>query len=803
MVRSSLALLIGFWVPGATRAADFLPPASQRFVAQESDAAPDFQRHVVPLLGKLGCNGRACHGSFEGQAGFRLSLFGYDFQADHRALTEFATDADERRVDTRSPEASLMLTKPTLAVEHEGGRRYPRDGWEYRLLRTWIAEGAKSVEQPNQLIGLEVEPSEFVFSTVGAAAPLRVIALWKDGAREDVTCLCRFRSNDDAVAVVDDAGRVTAGGTGDTHVVAFYDRGVVAVPVLLPISDRTGDAYPEVATPTEVDRLVVAKLRKLGIVPSETCTDAEFLRRVSIDVTGTLPTPREVETFLADAAPEKRSRKIDELLERPAYAAWWANKLCDFTGCNPRQQSELGQELSTQWFSWIHQRLLENAPYDELVERIVTALGRGPDQSYERYATEMSAYFREQGPADFADRATMPYFWSRRSLKKPADQALAFAHAFLGIRLNCAQCHKHPFDRWTVDDFTRFSEFFADVRYGVAPESIEAYREIAKTVGMEVKGDKGKSIGGDLLAKAAAGTTIPWRELYLAQPESERKLVLLDGVAITVDADDDPRGALMRWMRRKDNPYFARAFVNRVWANYYHRGLIDPTDETTPANPPSNRALLDHLANGFVEQGYDMKWLHREIVGSATYQRSWRPNETNRSDRRNFSRAVPRRLPAEVVYDAIKQVTAASDRADQVRRDLSRRAVGHLSMRMAGTYAMRVFGKPARAVNCDCERVADTSLLQAVFLQNDPLVQQRLESSGWLAEIAEREAQAGSAIDRERLVSEAFLRCFGRRPTDQETQRSLRHLEESDSTASGIRDLLWALINAKEFILNH
>ncbi len=258
----------------------------------------------------------------------------------------------------------------------------------------------------------------------------------------------------------------------------------------------------------------------------------------------------------------------------------------------------------------------------------------------------------------------------------------------------------------------------------------------------------------------------------------------------------------MDWMRDRDNPWFARAFVNRVWAGYFHIGIVDPPDQFTPANPPSNPQLLDWLTKGFIEDGYDMKWLHRQIASSETYQRSWKPNETNRNDRRNFSRAIPRRIPAEVIYDAMKQATAGTDELDEVRTNLKRRASGHLSMRMAGTHAMQVFGKPERAINCDCERVNEPTLLQAIFVQNDPLVRMRLADSHWIAEI-EKAAEAGTSLDDQELIKQIWLRTVNRLPTDEEVARSVKHLNSVDSIAESINDLMWAMLNTKEFLLNH
>ena len=602
---------------------------------------------------------------------------------------------------------------------------------------------------PNQkLVKLHYKPSEILFRAAGDTLQIQVIAEWENGEREDVTCLARFQTNNDAVVEVDRDGLATSTGDGDTHLVVFYDNGVAAIPVLHPyrssdnlnsVIHRDSDEVPSRGSVHPIDRYVDAKLSKLGLIASSRSSDVEFLRRVSIDMTGTLPIPQEVIAFLADQSRDKRIRKINELLDRSTYAAWWSNKLCDFTGCSPASiqsllevASEEGYVKASQWYEWIYRRVAANIPYDDLVEGIMLA--------------------------DLSSQETddMPYFWTRQSLEKPKDTAMSVAHSFLGIQLQCAECHKHPFDQWTQTDFNDFSQFFETITRSKRDVSIK----------------------------------------------EEKHLNLLRSQIVSLGPDDDPRRPIMDWMRDRNNPWFARAFVNRVWAGYFHVGIVDPPDQFTPANPPSNPELLDWLTDSFVENDYDMKWLHRQIAGSETYQRSWKPNDTNRNDRRNFSRAIPRRIPAEVIYDAMKQVTAAADELDEVRTNLRRRASGHLSMRMAGTHAMKVFGKPDRAINCDCERVNAPTLLQAVFVQNDPLVRMRLAESSWISEMEQR-VESGASFDKRELIRQVWLRTVNRLPADEEVARSVKHLNLTDSLTEGLSDLMWAMINTKEFLLNH
>jgi hypothetical protein len=824
--------------------AEVLPPVSERFGTADGKEAVSFQRHVVPLLGRLGCSGRACHGSFQGRGGFRLSLFGYDFQKDHEALT----GSRAPRVDPEDPDDSLILQKPTLTIPHKGGQRLKPGSWQYHALRRWIRDGARNdAVGANRLVGLSVSPDQHVFREPGEKLQLRVFARWSDGTAEDVTELARFRSNNDAVATIDESGVVTGAGKGDTHVVAFYDNGVTPIPVMLPVSDQVGARYPDLPMPTQVDRLVGAKLRRCGIVPSDLATDAEFLRRVSLDLTGTLPTSAEVEGFLADRSADKRTRKIDELLARPAHAIWWATRLCDYTGNSGLyRERRFGPDYARQWYEWVHRRVKENVGYDQIVAGIVLASGRKPGQSLEDYSREMSSYVRADNPADFSRRETMPHFWARFNIESPKEKALAFSYSFLGVQLQCAQCHKHPFDQWTQKDFEQFTLFFDRIVFGTPPEDREEFVRMAEAVCPTADGKAGKNREAALSGLVREGKIIPWSEVYIGPPGDNGRIKgnlkppaakkaspkralpprLLGDAELPVDSPADLRGDLMTWLRRPDHPYFARAFVNRVWANYFNVGIIEPPDDLSLANPPSNAALLDYLTRGFVAHGYDMKWLHREIITSRTYQLSWKPNDTNRLDARNFSHAIPRRLHAEVIYDAIYQAAAPAKEIAAWQGQPNQRAIGigkAAQPKAQGKYGniLTVFGKPDRLTNCDCGRSNDPSLLQTLFLLNDPEIQALLNRpGGWVAVEFGRPSKPGKPGKRdpapagpqagtvtparaEKLISEAFLRTLSRTPTDREATLAGDYLNEAVSPQAGMRDLLWALINTDEFLVNH
>jgi hypothetical protein len=807
-----------------------------------------FRRHVIPLLSRAGCNGRECHGSFQGRGGFRLSLFGYDFEADHKALTLDANGGEgEVRVNLGAPAKSLLVMKPTVQMEHNGKERIPKDSWEHKLLLQWIASGAKDDSvKTGQFDRLEVLPREIVFKTPGEKTQLRVIAHWKDGTVEDVTQITRFRSNDESIAAISDTGLVECKAGGDTHVVAFYDNGVTPIPVMLPVSEFTGAKYPNFRMPTKVDELIVAKLRKVGIVPSEPCTDAEFLRRASLDVTGTLPLPGDVMKFLADKSPDKRARKIEELLASPGHAAWWATKLCDFTGNSARQifsegVTDLNGEFSRQWWGWIYRRIAKNEPYDKLAAGIILATSRSaPGQSYKDYALEMASYLRRDHRADFAQRETMPWFWARKNVQKPEDRALSFAHAFLGVRIECAECHKHPFDQWTKTDYVQFQQFFEHVRYDSNIQRdddvnfVTATKDVRAAVGAGSDMMMRNASSDEIRRRIDAGQVIPIHEVYIANRNPRRTTAmqnaeaysgrvltpkLLGGEKVLLGEYADPREPLVRWLRSKDNPFFARTFVNRAWAAYFHRGLIDPADDMNLANPPVNAELMDWLAADFIAHGYDMKRLHRTILNSDTYQRSWRPNATNRLDDKNFSHCIVRRLPAEVMLDALTLATAASGQQRKFADDVASRQIGPnvaafgLAEAFAGRnipdYALTAFGKPEREMNCDCERSTTPTLLQNLYTRNDPEMLARIEGQregmpAWITELrTTSRSQRPVAVVIDPLITEVFLRTVSRPPTGGELQAARADIAAAKDPIDGVRDLLWAMLSTREFTVNH
>lgn len=760
-------------------ASELLPSIDQRFAEGFGEQVPDFQKHIVPLFGRLGCNGRSCHGSFQGQGGFRLSLFGYDFTADHAAIH----NAERPRVDLEQPLQSLIYSKPSSDIDHEGGQRFEPGSWQAHVLEQWLQAGAPTTDPIQQLVELKVEPSEIAFRAAGEQAVLKVVAVWEDGTQEDVTVLSRFRTNDEQIALIDEAGVVTAQEPGDTHVVVFYDKAVVPIPVLRPVSELIGENYPAVEAKTHVDELVIEKLKKLGIVPSPVADDSTFLRRICLDLTGTLPTPEEIRTFCADTDPDKRAKKIDELLESPAYAAWWTTLLCDVTGNNSEQLNNtlpFREQASKDWYEWIYRRVDENMPYDELVEGIVTARSMADGQSYTQFAEQMCEIYRDEKELGYAQLPGLTHYWSRQGFRESEERAIHFAYAFMGIRIQCAQCHKHPFDQWSKADFDAFAKFFDQVAFDNSGRtaSPEEFQAIIDQLG--VTEQRGNQLRQQLPKFLEEGKTIPFPVVSVREPRAanprqrraqqnqganqERKYNLLGLAEIELAAREDVRVPLMDWLRDSRNPYFAKAYVNRVWSVYFGRGIVHPTDDLSLANPPSNAPLLDYLASGFIASGFDMKWVHREIANSQAYQRDWRTDPTNASDHRNFSHSVPRRMPAEVVMDALHQATASEEVNAQYRSTRD----GH-STTLAGTrfngrtadlgYALQVFGRSTRETTCDCDRAADPSLLQTVFLYNDREVHEMLRRpDGWLGLIAgseqQHERQDEARRQQERLAQE-------------------------------------------------
>jgi hypothetical protein len=754
----------------------------------------DFERHVASLLGRLGCNAGACHGSFQGKGGLRLSLFGYSPALDHRALTR-------RRINLHDPEESLILLKPTTQVPHEGGLRFARDSWEYRLIRAWIAQGAKWRPGSGGLERLEIQPCEYRFSGPGQTAALQVLARFTDGSCEDVTPFCEFRTRDDFVADVSTEGAVRGLHPGDTAVIISYRGNLTTSRVLVPVPAGPDFIYPPIPEANYIDHKVFAKLRKLNIVPSDLAGDAVFLRRVCLDTIGTVPSPDKIRAFLADASPGKRSRKIEELLAHPLHAALWATKLCDITGNNldvMEDPPELGPKRAKMWHDWFRQRISQNVPFDQIVRQMLTATSRdGLDiGTWMRREISLQEESSRGFATSYADRPGLDLFWRRQANDDffPLEQIGELtAAAFLGVRIDCAQCHKHPYDRWTQTDYRAWANLFGQVKFGSSPELTAA---VTRLLEERRKAPPGK-----------AGPPIPrLREVYvsnqplrrLPHPETGGPLPprALGGPELALTGDC--RARLCDWLVAPDNPYFARAFVNRVWAHYFGIGLVMPVDNFSIANPPSNEALLSALAREFIGHGYDIRHLERMILNSRTYQLSAIPNPSNVHDRGNYARSYPRRLMAEAVADALNTALGAREDPDPGLPPYAR-AIEAAPNRVQNEHLatiFRVFGRPARAAVCDCERSQEPAVPQTLFLMSDPALLKKL-MAGRLPKLL-----ADKQLDRD-VVEELFLATLSRLPSADETQAALEQVQGGKVRQDAFVDVLWALINTREFILNH
>jgi hypothetical protein len=706
-------------------------------------AAPvSFRNDVMPVLARAGCASGACHAKPEGQSNYKLSVFGYDAGSDHR---ETVTDVRGRRVFFAAPEQSLLLLKATGEVPHEGGARFGRDSAFYRMLLQWIKEGARDdVAEAPTLRRIRVEPAQPVIQPGGKIA-LRVEAEYSDGGRRDVTSMALYMSQDQEVATVTDAGEIAAGRVrGEGAVVVNYLGNVEVVKPVVPPERMLGEKdfvpYP---VHNGIDAAVYGRLRTLGVLPSGQCSDAEFARRSALDAIGRLPRVDEVRTFLADTAPDKRARWVDRLLAEPNYADHWAVKWGDLIRPNP---SRVGVKPIYLLDGWLRDAFRRNVPYDQMVRELLTAKG-----STHQY-----------GPvAIFRDK------------RDPVDAASMVSQIFLGVRMECAKCHHHPSEKWTQEDHYQLAAFFGKMRS--RGQGISA--PISGEVEMWWYDASGKGVTHPLTdvvmtPKAPDGPEIPY----------------VDGV--------DPRGQLVDWMVGEENPFFAKAIVNRIWGELMGRGIVDPVDDFRVSNPPSNPELLEWLAADFRKHGYDLKHLIRSILLSATYQRSTEPNDSNLGDQRNFARAQRRRLPAEVLLDAVGDLTGVREALGGL--PAGARAVQTWNHKL-GSEFMDAFGRPNSSLECPCERERKPTIVQSLHLMNSPGLQSKLTSGkGRVA------AWAGSKAPVEEVVREIYLSAYAREPDAEELGLAAKHLaREGVSREESVQDLVWTLINTAEFVFNH
>lgn len=687
-----------------------------------------FEQQIIPLLTKAGCNSGSCHGKAEGQNGFRLSVFGHDADEDYFALV---TEARGRRLFPASPANSLLVSKATGRLPHGGGKKISEGTLAYRRLVRWIAEGRRRhVGDEAPILTLEVEPAVTTLALRGTQQ-LRVTAVDANGRRRCVTAEAEYESNAPTLAAVDRRGHVASADIpGEAAILVRYLGHVAVSRISLP---RPG---VQVVRPSEVnfvDRHVWNKLQRLGIPPSNLADDATFLRRVYLDTLGTLPTAREAATFLASTSARKRAELIEQLLNRPEYADYWAMKWADLLRVDRDVLTPSGAVAMTRW---LRRQFAENRPYDQFVRDIVTAEGA----------------ITSEGPAGFF-----------RVLEKPEVMSRSISQLFLGVRIECAQCHHHPSEKWGQDDYFALAGFFT----GVSRKPGSAGEAILAGPGQDLKHPR-------------TGKAIPARAL---------------GAAPAITEIRDRRRLLADWMTAPENPFLARAIANRLWAHYFGHGLVEPLDDLRATNPAVNEPLLDELARHLRECKYDLKAWTRTVLNSRAYQLGPQ-NAANAQDEQNFSHAVPRSLPAEVLLDAICQVTGVPEKFDGWPEGV--RAIQLWDNRVP-SYFLRLFGRPARTSVCECERSGEPSIAQALHLMNAPEIVSRIHSRRGTARKLSDSAKSPTEI-----VEELFLTVLARRPTSAEQHVILELFRTAGvNRRSAVEDAMWTLMNTTEFLYNH
>lgn len=690
-----------------------------------------FEQQIIPILTKAGCNSGGCHGKAEGQNGFKLSVFGYDAAADH---AEIVKNGRGRRVFANVPDRSLMLLKGSAEVPHGGGRKIERGSLRHQRLRRWIAEGTPfSSLAVSPAVTIEVEPAQQVL-LAGGTQQLQVTAIDAAGNRRCVTTEAEYSSNADTIADVDHRGHVQATDIpGEAAILVRYLGHVAVCRITLP---RPGVKFPRPAEANFIDGLVWNKLERLGIEPSAPASDAMFLRRVFLDTIGTLPTAHEAREFLTSKEANKRAAVIDRLLQREEYADYWTLRWSDILRVDRDSITPEGAVAITRW---LRRQFLQNRPYDEMVREIVTAQG---DTAAE-------------GPASFY-----------RVLVKPEELSRSVSQVFLGIRIECAQCHHHPSDKWGQDDYFALAGFFAGVTRKPLPNGTQAIF----------------SRGGTDLKHPRTEEVLPARALGAPPADFSRH--------------SDRRIALAEWMTAPDNPFFARAIANRLWAHYFGRGLVEPVDDLRATNPATNEPLLAALAQHLRDVKFDLKAFTRTVLNSRVYQLSSETNATNTGDDQNFSHAAQKALPAEVLLDAICQATGVPEKFEGWPEGY--RAIQVWDNRMS-SYFFRIFGRPVRASVCECERSNEPSIAQALHLMNSPEIVGKIhDRRGRAHSLALSKQPAPEAFD------ELFLATLGRFPTAEERKLVLETFAElKEDREATFEDVLWALLNTKEFIYNH
>ncbi len=735
-----------------TRALVLVSLCSGGFVhgATPESPAPSFRRDVMPVFFRAGCNSGTCHGSARGKDGFMLSLFGYDPKGDYERIV---TEMVGRRVNTAVPEQSLLLLKATGKVAHTGGKLFTRESEYYQSLLHWIEAGAPDDSGAvATTAGVVLSQDRLLFEKGGEGATLKVTAQASDGTTRDVTKLARYFSNNESVAKIDTDGHVTATGPGDTHVFARFSRFTVGAEVIV-LPAAAGFVWPNPPTVNFIDELVFDRLQKLRIAPSELADDATFLRRVTLDLAGRPPTVAEYHAFMSDSRSDKRARKIDELLADDAFAdvwtALWAEQLRIIGGNYAPVATYV--KAADAFYQWIRKQMRSGRPLNEFVAEMVDASGSN----------------LTNGPANlYTMLVHKPQF-------DPSAFAADFSQVFLGVQIQCAQCHNHPFDRWTQDDYYGFVSFFTGMKRkpGVEPRERRIYWDTSVP---------------------------PAKHLVDGRPMPAKVLGSID----PVPSGGDPRTALAQWLTAPDNAMFSRNLANRIWAQLMGRGVIEPVDDVRATNPPVNGPLLDALSKRLVDSKFDLRSLVRDICNSRVYQLSAQPNASNVRDTRQFSHAHLRRLRADVLLDSVVTATGVPRRFNGFPEGTKAveyypRESGSTEGPHFGEPFFATFGRSSRSTICACETKREPTLSQTLHMAVGDTVRDRLAAAGALKKLLDAKATPDQVID------ELFIRALSRRPTPEEMSDLKALVGDAGKDPAVYEDIFWSLLNSTEFAFNH
>ena len=702
----------------------------------EKERPVSFRLDVMPVFMRASCNTGSCHGSARGQDGFMLSLFGYDPLGDYYRVTR---ELSGRRIDLAYPAESLLVEKATEAVPHTGGKLFSKDSEYHDTLVSWLKAGAP--DDPEDIAtptSLNIYPDQAVLEGKGRTQQFIAVAGYSDGTTRDVTSLTVFETNNAPSAEISKDGMVTAGNRGEAFVMARFATFTVGSQVIV-IPEGLNYQRPKFASKNYIDELVSDKLHKLRILPSELCTDEEFLRRATIDITGTLPTEEEYLSFVSDPSSDKRDKVVDKLLSRKEFTEVWVMKFAELLQISTNANNQVSYKATLLYYNWLQERIAKNVPFNKIVQELLSSTG-----------------------GTFNNPSTNYYQIERDTLKLSEN----VAQVFMGMRLQCAQCHNHPFDRWTMDDYFSFAAFFSQIgrKNGQDPREVIVYNR--------GHGDMKHPVGGKIMEPVFLGA---------AKPEIKR--------------GQDRRAVLAEWMASPENPFFSRNLSNIVWSHFFGIGIIDPVDDVRISNPASNPQLLDALANRFTEYNYDFKKLVRDICTSRTYQLSTKVNETNEGDTKNFSHSLARRMRAEVLLDAISQVTDTKNKFRGL--PLGARAV-QIADGNVSNYFLRTFGRAERKTVCSCEVKMEPNLGQALHLINGDATGNRIRSGN----VVQTMLDAGKSS--EEIIDSLYIRTFGRKPTETEKTQLIAKINvDPKKSREDLEDLFWALLNAKEFMFNH